>query len=231
MTVRNLREWRTLGLLPPAEIRGRVGYYDPSVVTRIEWIKQLHGQGFTLELIRRLLEASHGFGDDVMRLASALRAPFHEEDAPVVDLEEWAERWGTVTPAQLERAAELGVVRERADGRLEFTSARVARVADALNRLGLSLDQALGATAEIRANADGVAELFERLWMAHVWEPFVEAGMPEDGLPQLQQTVVEMQPMALEAVIALFTVAMEARIEQSIAREVERASGGKRKRR
>ncbi|MGH7856147.1 MAG: MerR family transcriptional regulator, partial [Candidatus Binatia bacterium] len=27
MTVRNLREWRTLGLLPPAEMRGRVGYY------------------------------------------------------------------------------------------------------------------------------------------------------------------------------------------------------------
>jgi DNA-binding transcriptional MerR regulator len=230
MTVRNLREWRTLGLLPPAEIRGRVGYYDPSVVTRIEWIQQLHAQGFTLELIRRMLDASDGFGDDVMQLASALRAPFREEGAPLVDMEEWTRRWGSVTEAQLERAAELGVIRKRADGQFEFTSARVARVADALQRLGLSLDEALEATAGIREHLDGVAELFEQLWMGHVWEPFIEAGMPEDGLPQIQETLAEMQPMALEAVIALFTVAMEAQIEQGIAREVGRASSkGKRK--
>jgi DNA-binding transcriptional MerR regulator len=224
MTVRNLREWRTLGLLPPAEVRGRVGYYDPSVVARVERIKQLHAQGFKLELIRRMLDASDGFGDDVMQLASALRGPFREEGPPLVDLEEWTRRWGSVTPADLARAAELGVIRERPGGQFEFTSARVARVADALQRLGLSLAEALDATAAIREHADGVAELFEQLWMRHVWEPFIEAGMPEDGLPQLQETLAEMQPMALEAVIALFTVAMEARIEQGIAREVERAS-------
>ena len=55
MTVRNLREWRTLGLLPPAEIRGRVGYYDESVVERIEGVKQLQAEGFPLDLIRRML--------------------------------------------------------------------------------------------------------------------------------------------------------------------------------
>src|SRR5687768_15696025 len=83
MTVRNLREWRTLGLLPAPEIRGRVGYYEPAVVTRVEWIKQLQAQGFTLELISRMLAASDGSSEDVMRLASALRAPFREEGPPV----------------------------------------------------------------------------------------------------------------------------------------------------
>jgi hypothetical protein len=136
-----------------------------------------------------------------------------------------------VTEAQLERAAELGVIRRRADGQFEFTSARVARVADALHRLGLSLEDSLEASARIRAHLDGVAELFEQLWMVHVWEPFIEAGMPEEGLPQLQETLAEMQPMALEAVIALFTVAMEAQIEQGIAREVGRAAEGERKER
>ncbi len=225
MTVRNLREWRTLGLIPPAEIRGRVGYYDPSVVTRVEWIQQLHDQGFPLELIRRLLDASNSFGDDVMQLASALRAPFREEAPPLLDVEEWVRRWGSVTPADLRRAVELGVIRKRADGQLEFTSARIARVADALHSLGLSLEEALTATAEIRAHADGVAEQFEGLWMRHVWEPFTDAGMPEDGLPQVRTTLAEMQPLALEAVIAVFTVAMEARIEQGIARELKRAAG------
>src|SRR3954470_4127751 len=75
MTVRNLREWRTLGLLPPAEIRGRVGYYDDAVVSRVEGIQRLQSEGFTLELIRRILDASGDLGDEVMRLAGALRAP------------------------------------------------------------------------------------------------------------------------------------------------------------
>src|SRR3712207_3736395 len=72
MTVRNLREWRTLGLLPRAEMRGRVGYYSDEVVDRLERVQKLHAAGFTLELIARMLDAG---GDEVMRLAATLRAP------------------------------------------------------------------------------------------------------------------------------------------------------------
>src|SRR4051795_12443376 len=178
MTVRNLREWRTLGLLPPAELRGRVGYYDQSVVARVERIKELHEQGFPLELIRRMLEASDGYGDDVMGLASALRAPFREEKAPVVDLAELGRRWGSFSPAKLRRAEKLGLIRRRRGARYEFTSATVARVGDALHELGLSLQETLDATAEIRAHADAIAELFEAIWMRRIWEPFLESGAP-----------------------------------------------------
>jgi DNA-binding transcriptional MerR regulator len=225
MTVRNLREWRTLGLLPPAELRGRVGYYDETVVARVERIKQLQEQGFPLELIRRMLEAGDGPGDDVMGLASALRAPFREKEAPVVDLVELARRWGSVSPAKLRRAEKLGLIRKRRGARYEFTSERVARVGDALHDLGLSLKETLDATAEIRAHTDAIAELFERVWMRHIWEPFLESGAPEERLPDLQRTLAEVQPLALEAVMALFTVAMEARIEEGISREVERELG------
>ena len=224
MTVRNLREWRTLGLLPAAEMRGRVGYYEPAVVARVERIKELHAQGFPLDLIRRMLEASDGSADDVLRFAGALRAPFREEDAPVVDLDRWTEQWGSADPAGLRRAAELGLIRERPDGGYEYTSARVARVGDALHALGLSLEQTLAATAEIREHADGVADLFERVWLEHVWRPFLEAGASEEGLKRLEATLDAVQPLALDAVVGIFTVAMEARIEQGIAREVERAA-------
>jgi DNA-binding transcriptional MerR regulator len=228
MTVRNLREWRTLGLLPPAEIRGRVGYYDPSLVTRIEGIQQLQAQGFPLELIRRMLDASGELGDEVMRFAGALRAPFREGDAPVVDLAEWQRRWGSSDPADLGRAVELGLIREREDGRLQFASGRVAQVGETLHDLGLSIQEILDATAEIRSHADSIAELFERVWLTHVWQPFIDEGMPESGLPRLQETLAQVQPLAMDAVVALFTVAMEAKIEEGIAREVERESERKR---
>ena len=79
MTVRNLREWRTLGLLPRAEMRGRVGFYSPAVVERVERIKRLHTEGFTLELIARMLDAGGDAADEVLRLAATLRAPLDEE--------------------------------------------------------------------------------------------------------------------------------------------------------
>jgi DNA-binding transcriptional MerR regulator len=222
MTVRNLREWQALGLLPRPEVRGRVGYYDPSVVSRIEGIKALHAEGFPLDLIRRLLDASGESGEEVMRFARALRAPFREANAPVVDREEWQASWGA-GPDELARAVELGLVRERPDGKLEFASSRIARVGETLRGLGLSPQEILDATAEIRAQLDKIAALFEQVWLDHIWEPFVEAGTPQDRLPALQATLAEVQPLATDAVAGLFTVAMDARIEQGIAREVARA--------
>src|SRR3954451_7521491 len=76
MTVRNLREWRALGLLPAPEMRGRTGYYEAAQVDRLRRIRQLHAEGFPLDLIRRLLETSGPAGDEVMSFARALREPF-----------------------------------------------------------------------------------------------------------------------------------------------------------
>jgi DNA-binding transcriptional MerR regulator len=188
MTVRNLREWQTLGLLPRPEVRGRTGFYDPSVVERIEGIQRLHAEGFPLELIRRMLDASGASGTEVIQFARALRAPFRESDAP----------------------------------------ARLEHVTETLEGLGMSSRQIADATDEIRRHLDKIATLFEQVWLDHIWEPFVEAGMPEDRLPGLQATLAEVQPIALDAVIGLFTIAMEAKIEEGIAREIARAADARR---
>lgn len=226
MTVRNLREWKTLGLLPAADVRGRVGYYPETVVTRIEGVQKLHAEGFTLELIRRMLETSGEAGDDVLELAGALRAPFRDAHPPVLERAEWEQRWGASSDAHVRRAAELGLVRERADGRIELTSAAVARVGERLRALGLTIDQTLDATAAIRTHADGMAAVFEQLWLDHVWTPFLAAGSPDDAAPALRAALADVRPFALDAVTAIFSTAMEARIEDGIAREIERAAAG-----
>jgi DNA-binding transcriptional MerR regulator len=208
MTVRNLREWRTLGLLPAAEMRGRVGFYDPAIVERVKVIRQLHAEGFTLELIRRMLEAG---GDDVLRFANALRAPLREAPPPPFE----PELWGPTASEDLPRAIELGLVRERPDGRLEFTSARAAGVGASLRALGLSPRQILETTAAVREHADALAALFEAVWREHVWEPHLKDGEPQEVEARLGQ----MQPLALDAVTAIFTIALQARIESAIAAE------------
>jgi DNA-binding transcriptional MerR regulator len=181
MTVRNLREWKTLGLLPPAEMRGRIGYYAPEVVDRVERIKELHSQGFTLELIARLLDAGGDAGDEVIRLAETLRAPV--------------------------RVA---------------TDERVAEIAGSLRELGVSVDDFLHAAARIRAKSEEIAGIFEEVWLQSIWQPFLDAGMPESELPRLQEVAARVKPLAIETVIALFTSAMDAQIESGIARELGR---------
>jgi len=223
MTVRNLREWRTLGLLPAARMEGRVGFYDPDVVIRIESIQRLHDQGFTLELIKRMLDVSGSSGSEVLRMAERLRTPFLHNDPPLLDLGEFSARWGKPTKAQLEAAVAAGVVRRTPEGGLQFTSALASYVLDALHELGLPLDVVLETTARIADQARAMASVFEQVWLERFWEPFVAAGMPEDRLPALQAAITDLRPLALDAVVAVFAVAMEERIEQGISREVARA--------
>lgn len=221
MTVRNLREWRTLGLLPPATMRGRVGFYDDAVVERVGVVKTLHAEGFTLELIRQMLEAAGDSADDVLQLAARLRAPFHEDDAPVVTVTAWNRQWKTSNPAHLQRAIELGLLRRRNGSRIEFTSARLAGVSTSLRELGMSVEAMLDTTAAIRAHADGIAAVFEQLWRDQVWEPLLAGRLPDATLEDLESALAKMQPAAVNAVIGLFTVAMGQRIADGIAREID----------
>jgi len=222
MTVRNLREWRAMGLLPAPTMRGRSGYYDESIVERVATVQRLHADGYTLELIRRMLDAGGDLGEEAAAVAIALRAPFRAPDAATVDPLELAARWGVTDEAMFERAVELGLMRRLVDGSLEFTSARVARVGEALHRLGLSIDDTLEATAAVRTHADGIAQIFEGVWRRHVWEPFVAAGMPPERYHAIAEALAEVPQVALDAVIGLFTVAMDDQIADGIAREVAR---------
>ena len=187
MTVRNLREWRTLGLLPRAEMRGRVGYYGPEVIERVERIQALHAEGFTLELIRRMLDAGGDAGDEVMRLAEILRSP------------------ATADTSSSANSAE-----------------RVEQMRDSLAELGLPIPEVLDATSGVRRRIDEIAEIFERIWMEHLWEPFLAAGAPAEELPRIQQAAERVKPLAADVVMALFTSAMDERIERGIARELSR---------
>jgi DNA-binding transcriptional MerR regulator len=190
MTVRNLREWRTLGLLPRATMRGRVGYYEPEILDRVRRIQRLHAEGFTLDLIARMLDAGGDAADEVIRLAAALHAPYDIDAA---------------APGKPPKQ-------------------RMEQIKASLDELGLTSEQISEATARIREHVEAIAEVFEQVWRDGIWEPFVDAGMPDAELPRIQATAARVKPLALEAVVAQFTLAMEAQIERGIARELDRAA-------
>ena len=179
MSVRNLREWHGLGLIPDAQKIGRVGYYNRDVVERVESVRRLRAEGFTLPLIARML-ASGESAPQVMALAERMRAPY----------------------------------RDIAEGD------RIQVITEGLRGLGMSDAEIEAAAAEMAEHTDRIAELYERIWMEHVWQPFVDAGMPAEGLADVQATLERMQPLASESVSAAFAAAMERRVAHGIAREL-----------
>src|SRR4051794_24744043 len=96
MTVRNIRNHQSRGLLPPPDVRARIGYYGAAHVERLRMIREMQADGFNLEAIRRLL--TEGAADSLVGLKRAATAPFETETAEIITAEELVERFGDVHP-------------------------------------------------------------------------------------------------------------------------------------
>src|SRR3954452_18528691 len=209
MTVRNLRAHQSRGLLPPPDVRGRTGFYGPEHVSRVELIKELQADGFNLEAIRRLIENAGGSTEDVLRFTRAARAPFEDEEPEIATVAELAEQWGEAgSPALLERAISLGLLRSLGDGRVEERSPRLGRAGAELARLGVPPERALDVLESLRRHADGVARTYVELFLEQVWRPFDAAGRPAERWPEVLDALERLRPLAAESLVAVFQLAM-----------------------
>jgi DNA-binding transcriptional MerR regulator len=224
MTVRNVRAHQSRGLLPAPEVRGRTGYYGEEHVARIELIKELQGEGFNLEAIRRLLDSAGGSSDEVLRFTRAVREPFEEEEPEIVDAGELARRFGDASPELLERAVKIGLYRPLGDGRYEQRSPRLARAGGELARLGVPLEGTVAVAERMRRHAEGAARTFVELFLETVWRPFEEQGRPEDRWPEVLDALERLRPLAAESMMAMFQLVMTDQVEQAFGREMLRAS-------
>jgi DNA-binding transcriptional MerR regulator len=220
MTVRNIRAHQSRGLLPPPEVKGRTGFYGPGHLRRIELIRELQADGFNLRLIKRLLDSAEGLGDEVLRFTHAVRRPFGEQPPRPVDRAELSSRWGVAEGELLERAIELGVIREREDGTLE-ESPRLGRVTSELAALGIPAEPALAVAAELKRHAEGVSAAFVELFLDQVWEPFDRDGRPAERWPEVRDAIERLRPLAAESLLAFFELAMTEAVERAFGRRLQ----------
>ena len=224
MTVRNIRAHQSRGLLPPPEVRGRTGYYGPDHVARIELIRDLQADGFNLEAIRRLIESSGGSSAEVLRFTQAVRAPFEDEEPEVLELPDLADRFGPADrPDLLAKAIRLGLLRDLGDGRFEQRSPQLGRVAAELRELGIPPERSLEVAARLRRHVEGAARTFVDLFLEEVWQPFEEAGRPEDRWPEVREALERLRPLAADSVLAMFQLVMTDKVEETFGREMERS--------
>ncbi len=225
MTARNIRAHQSRGLLPPPDVKGRVGYYGPEHVARLELIKEMQADGFNLGAITNLLDGS-GSGEEMLRFRRALREPFADERPRVVTLEELATPFGDMDPdqqrAMLQNALEIGFLHPLGDDRFEELSPRLASVRQELFELGIDPESAIEVGALIRKHSDAIAKAFANLFLKEIWEPFDKAGRPPKEWPVVREKLERIRPLASEAVRAIFGLAMGDAVEKAMGRELER---------
>jgi DNA-binding transcriptional MerR regulator len=225
MTVRNIRSHQARGLLPPPEVRHRVGYYGREHVARLKLIRELQSEGFNLRGIKRLLEETRGPAEQLLDLKHVVTAPFETEEAQVYTQEELAERFeGDADGRNIDKAIRLKLLVPLGGGRFEAPSPALLDAAEEVMRRGVTLSAALSVVEDVQRSCESVARRFVRLFLDDVWKPFEQAGYPEDQFESVVEAIERLRPIASQALLAVFQQTMTREVEAGFGKELRRLS-------
>lgn len=219
-----VRMYQTRGLLPPPRKEGRVGYYGEGHLARLRLIAGLQDDGFSLASISRLVEAwEQGRSlDDVLGLEAQITATWNADEPVELRPDELAARLpgGEIPPNALDRAVELGLIELKGD--------RVAvqpgflDIGTELARLGIPIDEILDEHARLQEATAVIAERFTQLFERHLWEPFLERGLPADEVRRLTDVLQRLSALAEGVVVVALRVSLQRAAATFLAAQAER---------
>jgi DNA-binding transcriptional MerR regulator len=221
MSVRNIRNHHTRGLLPPPEVRARVGYYNSEHVARLRLILDLQADGFNLASIERLLGGSDGLAERLLGLRKAVTTPFEAEQPELITGAELNERYGELNAKDVERVRKMKLLVPLGDGRFEAPSPALLRAAEEVVALGIPMHAALVLVERVSRDCDSIAHDFTKLFLRELWKPFDEAGQPDEGWDELIEGVDSLRPLASAALLALFKLRMTTQLEDAFGKVIE----------
>lgn len=234
LTVRNVRAYTTRGLLPPPRLRGRTGYYGPEHLARLSVITEMLDEGYTLAAVERVLaSAPAGVTESGLALHRALLTPFLPEEPEEVELATLQARTGSdLDPALLAELRELGVLEPVGDGRFRVPSPTLLRAGLQVVGLGVPVDQVVRAQRAVADHAEAVAQIYVQLFVDTIWQRLVG---PEEGegvdvaafgpddldiggqeWKQIREAVELVQPVASQALLASFRLALAGAVADAL---------------
>ncbi len=222
MTVRNIRNHQSRGLLPPPDVRARIGYYGEEHVARLRLIQEMQAEGFNLEAIKKIIGEDGDAAARFLGIRRAVTTPFETESPEILTADELAERFGTFDEKLVARAQKLELLVPLADGRFEAPSPGLLRAAEEVLRRGIPLPAALTVIAKVKRNCEAVSRAFVELFLAELWKPFEDAGRPDERWPEVIESIERLRPLASEALLATFKQTMTAEVEDAFGKVLER---------
>jgi DNA-binding transcriptional MerR regulator len=231
MSVRNIRSHQARGLLPPPEVRSRVGYYGSEHVIQLRLIRELQDQGFNLNGIKRLLEETPDTAERLLRVRRSVRAQRGDQQAETMTAVELGQRF-RLEPAEgrqlLDVAVKLGILIPLGGDKFEAPNPSLLAVGDEAVRSGIPLRAALEVIQELQRHSDAVSRSFVKLFIREVWKPFARADMPAERWPEIEDAIERLRPAASQAMLTIFQERLSGEIEGAFEEVTRRLSERKR---
>jgi DNA-binding transcriptional MerR regulator len=181
LPVRTIREYQTIGLLPPPRREGRVGLYGTTHLHRLQLIARLQDRGYSLAGIADLLGQWGAGADlaDVLGLDADQLVHIDEPGRPAT-LDQLVAVLPTLVPDHLEALVDHGVVERCGPDRFCVPSPSLLQLTADAVAAGVERDRIFALLAAFRASADAVArETIELL-----------RTLPSDGDPTATATLL-----------------------------------------
>ena len=216
-SVRNVRVYQERGLLPAPRRVGRTGVYTEAHLARLRLIRLLLHRGYTFATIAELIQAwSAGQGiADLLGLDDAIAVPWTDEAPQVQAVDTFAEEFTGFTQESLQRAAALGFV-NLDGGDVVIPSPRLVQAGAQLVEAGVPVTAVLDLAEGLKSRLDEVARLMFQMFERHI---AFEGRKGTDVAVSLMQV----RPLAKEAVDALLSMALEQESERLLDRRAKRS--------
>jgi DNA-binding transcriptional MerR regulator len=207
MTVRTLRFYASEGLLPAPHRRGRVAFYDARHRMRLDLVRTLQEQGYTLAAIQRVLAR---IPEDApaaeYAVQAAVLAPWLAEQTEEFDRAGLERRVGRrVDDAQIDMLVGLGGLERLPDGRFRASPAILGHAVGLVELPvppGVLQESAAIIHEHASAVADGLTELFARA----IWGPYQRGEIDHE---QVMAILARMRPLALQGLVGAFARAAD----------------------
>ncbi|MGH3801927.1 MAG: MerR family transcriptional regulator [Pseudonocardiaceae bacterium] len=218
ISVRTIRFYAGMGLIPPPAVRGRLGLYDERHVARLELVRDLQGLGFTLAAIEGYLaRIPLDRSPEDLALHRALLAPWLPEQPETVDRAELDVRAArTLTDDELARLVTLGVIRR--DGAEVWTLTSPDMLGYGLSLLDTEMDFAVQLASKqiIERHTSALATELVALFHDTVLHEYRERGRPPELRKRLLTLLERLKPITVEGVVTNFQLAISRAIRESV---------------
>jgi hypothetical protein len=127
---------------------------------------------------------------------------------------------GGADEALLAEAARLGIVRPLDAERVELPAPSLVRAGASVVELGVPVEDVVRLQRDLNRHVGAIAKAFVRLYVEHVWHPFVTKGQPEELWPAVKEALDRLQPLAGDALLATFRLQMDAATAAAVGTEL-----------
>jgi DNA-binding transcriptional MerR regulator len=221
VTTRNIRAYQSRGLLPApvARPRERAAFYTPEHLARIRLIGRLQERGFSLAGIADLISAwAEGKSvEQVLGIETAIAESDDADEARVMSAKEIRALTpkGVDVDQAIRKLEAVGLIARREKGyRVQYPS--VLELGLEALAAGIPFDAIPEEFVRVQADLHGIAQRFVGLYVKHAVEPFLEAGMPAERLPELLDRLKAIRKRAVDAMMPLMRQAMADEIEAAV---------------